>query len=120
MIELRLVGSERYNYKGELFVKGSVYGVSDAKGTNLLRLIDDMRRPYFLLNEHYAKPVDVEPIVNEVDSVIEEIKDEIVEENKKEIVKEEKKEEETVVLSEDDAEVINSEVILNDENTVEV
>ena len=47
MQKLRLVGCERYNFKGELYEKGKVYMVGDAKATLMLRKEDEFGRPYF-------------------------------------------------------------------------
>lgn len=60
MIRIRLVGCERYNYKGELYMKGKVYAVGESKAAIMLRDKDDYDRPYFvpyvkLVNEKSAK-----------------------------------------------------------------
>ena len=54
MIKLRLVGCERYNFKGELYVKGKVYMVGESKANIMLRKEDDYGRPYFV---PYVKPL---------------------------------------------------------------
>ena len=51
--KIKLVGCERYNYKGELYKKGKVYAVGEAKATNMLRSEDEYGRPYFV---PYVKP----------------------------------------------------------------
>jgi hypothetical protein len=48
MQKLRLVGCERFNFKGELYEKGKVYMVGDVKATIMLRKEDDYGRPYFV------------------------------------------------------------------------
>jgi len=53
MQKLRLTGCARYNYKGELYLKGKVYSVGDNKATNMLRDEDAFGRPYFV---PYVKP----------------------------------------------------------------
>ena len=53
-IKLRLVGSDRYNFRGELYEKGKVYRVGDDKGKIMLRKQDDYKRPYFV--EYQAVP----------------------------------------------------------------
>ena len=52
--KISLIGCERYSYKGELYEKGKVYLVGEAKATNMLRAKDDYDRPYFV---PYVKPV---------------------------------------------------------------
>lgn len=51
--KLKLVGCDRYNYKGELYRRGKVYAVGESKATNMLRAEDNYGRPYFVL---YIKP----------------------------------------------------------------
>lgn len=46
-IKLRLTGCERYNFKGELYVKGKVYLVGEAKAKILMRKEDAYGRPFF-------------------------------------------------------------------------
>ena len=46
-IKVKLVGCLRYNFGGELYVKGKVYDVGESKGTILLRKEDDYGRPLF-------------------------------------------------------------------------
>ena len=53
MVKVRLVGCERYNFKGELYEKGKVYMVGEAKATIMLRKEDEFKRPYFAT---YVKP----------------------------------------------------------------
>lgn len=48
MIRIRLVGCERYNFKGELYLKGKVYAVGENKAKIMLRDTDDYERPYFV------------------------------------------------------------------------
>lgn len=45
--KIRLVGCERYNFRGELYLKGKVYLVGDAKAKIMLRAEDEFGRPYF-------------------------------------------------------------------------
>jgi len=52
--KLRLVGCERYNFRGELYQKGKVYMVGDTKAQLMLRAEDDFGRPYFA---EYVAPV---------------------------------------------------------------
>ena len=40
-VKIELVGCERYNFKGELYLRGKVYRVGDAKATILLRDEDE-------------------------------------------------------------------------------
>lgn len=47
MIKLRLVGCERYNFRGELYEKGKVYAVGETKATLMLRQEDQFSRKYF-------------------------------------------------------------------------
>jgi hypothetical protein len=47
MKKLRLVGCERYNFRGELYQKGKVYHVGDNKAQIMLRAEDSFNRPYF-------------------------------------------------------------------------
>ena len=47
MQKLRLTGCERFNFKGELYEKGKVYMVGEAKAAIMLRKEDDYGRPYF-------------------------------------------------------------------------
>ncbi len=51
--KIKLVGCLRYNYKGELYKRGKVYAVGEAKATNMLRAEDNYGRPYFV---PYVKP----------------------------------------------------------------
>ncbi len=51
--KIKLVGCERYNYRGELYVKSKVYAVGESKATNMLRSEDEYGRPYFV---PYVKP----------------------------------------------------------------
>ena len=53
MVKLRLVGCERYNFKGELYEKGKVYMVGESKAKIMLRKEDEHERPYFV---PYVKP----------------------------------------------------------------
>ena len=53
MVKVRLVGCDRYNFKGELYEKGKVYMVGEAKATIMLRKEDAFNRPYFAV---YVKP----------------------------------------------------------------
>lgn len=52
--KLKLVGCERYNFRGELYEKGKVYLVGDQKAELMLRAEDDFGRPYFAA---YQKPL---------------------------------------------------------------
>ena len=45
--KLRLVGCERYNFRGELYQKSKVYHVGDNKAKIMLRAVDQFDRPYF-------------------------------------------------------------------------
>lgn len=65
MIRIRLVGCERYNFKGELYIKGKVYAVGESKAAIMLRDEDDYGRPYFvpyvkLENKKSAKQIAAE------------------------------------------------------------
>ena len=51
--KLKLVGCERYNFRGELYEKGKVYLVGDQKAELMLRTEDEFGRPYFA---EYQKP----------------------------------------------------------------
>lgn len=53
-MKLKLVGHERYNFGGELYVKGKVYNVGESKATILLRKVDNYDRPVFVA---YVKPL---------------------------------------------------------------
>lgn len=53
-IKLRLVGCDRFNFRGELYEKGKVYRVGDDKGKIMLRKQDEYDRPYFA--EYQAPP----------------------------------------------------------------
>ncbi len=53
-IKLRLVGCDRFNFRGELYEKGKVYRVGDDKGKLMLRKKDDWDRHYFA--EYQAVP----------------------------------------------------------------
>jgi len=53
MVKIQLSGCDRYNYKSELYEKGKVYIVGEAKAAILLRDKDDYDRPYFT---PYQKP----------------------------------------------------------------
>ena len=46
-IKLRLVGCDRFNFRGELYQRGKVYRVGDDKGKLMLRKVDDSGRHYF-------------------------------------------------------------------------
>lgn len=52
--KLKLVGCERYNFRGELYEKGKVYLVGDQKAELMLRTVDEFDRPYFA---EYRKPL---------------------------------------------------------------
>lgn len=52
-MKIKLVGCERYNFRGELYEKGKVYLVGDQKAELMLRAEDDFGRPYFA---EYRKP----------------------------------------------------------------
>ena len=52
-MKIRLVGCERYNFRGELYEKGKVYLVGDQKAELMLRSVDEFDRPYFA---EYRKP----------------------------------------------------------------
>lgn len=54
MIKLRLVGCDRYNFRGELYEKGKVYSVGENKAVLMLRQKDQFERPYF--TEYEAPP----------------------------------------------------------------
>lgn len=54
MQKLRLVGCDRFNFKGELYEKGKVYMVGETKATIMLRKMDMYDRPYFV---SYVAPV---------------------------------------------------------------
>jgi hypothetical protein len=51
--KLKLVGCERFNFKGELYEKGKVYMVGESKANIMLRKEDEYGRPYFA---PYVKP----------------------------------------------------------------
>ena len=51
--KLKLVGCERFNFKGELYEKGKVYMVGESKAAIMLRKEDEYGRPYFAT---YVKP----------------------------------------------------------------
>jgi len=53
-IKLRLVGCDRFNFRGELYEKGKVYRVGDDKGKIMLRKVDKYERHYFA--EYQAVP----------------------------------------------------------------
>ena len=53
-IKLRLVGCDRFNFRGELYEKGKVYRVGDDKGKLMLRKKDEYDRHYFA--EYQAVP----------------------------------------------------------------
>lgn len=53
-MKLKLVGCERYNYRGELYERGKVYLVGDQKAELMLRAVDEFDRPYFA---EYRKPL---------------------------------------------------------------
>lgn len=53
MQKLRLVGCERFNFKNELYLKGKLYLVGEAKATIMLRKKDEYGRSYFTT---YVKP----------------------------------------------------------------
>jgi len=53
-IKLRLVGCDRYNFRGELYEKGKVYAVGENKAKLMFRAKDDYDRPYFV--EYQAAP----------------------------------------------------------------
>lgn len=46
-IRIKLVGCNRYSYKGELFEKGFEYDLDDNKARTLLLSNDDYGRPFF-------------------------------------------------------------------------
>ena len=46
-IKLRLVGCDRFNFRGELYERGKVYRVGDDKGKLMLRKTDEYGRHYF-------------------------------------------------------------------------
>ncbi len=52
-VKMRLTGCDRYNFKGELYEKGKVYLVGEAKATLMLRKEDENGRKYFT---PYVKP----------------------------------------------------------------
>lgn len=52
-MKIRLVGCERYNFRGELYEKGKVYLVGSQKAELMLRATDEFDRPYFA---EYRKP----------------------------------------------------------------
>ena len=54
MIKLRLVGCDRFNFRGELYEKGKVYAVGENKAKIMLRKQDDWERFYFI--EYQAVP----------------------------------------------------------------
>jgi len=58
-IVLKLVGCERYNFRGELYLSGKVYRVGDIKGAKMLRSQDEYGRPYFVEFNAAPKKVDV-------------------------------------------------------------
>lgn len=47
-IRIKVVGCQRYSFKGELFEKGFFYDLEDEKARTLLNKQDDYGRPYFL------------------------------------------------------------------------
>ena len=47
MVKVKLVGSKRYSYKGETFLRNQVAMVSEEKAILLLRSVDEHNRPYF-------------------------------------------------------------------------
>lgn len=51
--KLKLVGCDRFNFKGELYEKGKVYMVGESKAAIMLRKEDEYGRPYFAA---YVKP----------------------------------------------------------------
>jgi nucleotide-binding universal stress UspA family protein len=53
-MKLKLVGCERYNFRGELYERGKVYLVGDQKAELMLRSVDEFDRPYFA---EYRKPL---------------------------------------------------------------
>ena len=53
MVKVQLTGCDRYNFKNELYEKGKVYMVGEAKATIMLRKKDEYDRPYFTV---YVKP----------------------------------------------------------------
>lgn len=52
-MKIRLVGCERYNFRGELYERGKVYLVGNQKAELMLRAVDEFDRPYFA---EYRKP----------------------------------------------------------------
>ena len=52
-MKIKLVGCERYNFRGELYEAGKVYLVGNDKAELMLRAVDDFDRPYFV---EYRKP----------------------------------------------------------------
>ena len=53
-IKLRLVGCDRFNFRGELYERGKVYRVGDDKAKLMLRKTDEYERHYFA--EYQAVP----------------------------------------------------------------
>lgn len=53
-MKMKLVGCERYNFRGELYERGKTYLVGDQKAELMLRATDDFGRPYFT---EYRKPL---------------------------------------------------------------
>lgn len=53
-MKLKLVGCERYNFRGELYERDKVYLVGDQKAELMLRAVDEFDRPYFT---EYRKPL---------------------------------------------------------------
>jgi hypothetical protein len=72
-IRIKVVGCQRYSFKGELFDKGFVYDLEDGKARELLNKQDDYGRAYFArVEKPVAEPDDViieETTSEEVDGV---------------------------------------------------
>jgi hypothetical protein len=66
-IRIKLVGCNRYSYKGELFEKGFEYDLDDAKARALLVSNDDYGRPFFVRVEVPAE-LDQEVIIEREES----------------------------------------------------
>jgi len=52
--KLKLVGCERYNFRGELYERDKVYLIGDQKAELMLRAVDEFDRPYFA---EYRQPL---------------------------------------------------------------
>jgi hypothetical protein len=64
-VHVRLVGCKRYQYRDELFEKGNLYLLDEAKATLLLRSLDDAGRNYF---QRADEPLP-ETVVEEVSTI---------------------------------------------------